>query len=277
MIQSIASPFQMPIASGVLCVILDASFDPDLPTQVDQASSYGTGACIPLLDNSPYTALQTVGPFAFLCPQPGALRVYASTLLEQADAGCVVWLKDEQAFAQALTHWRSLLTVSSDDSPARMLRFFEPRWLEPLLRSLDETELLQFMGPATDIAWRNELGWRHLTHPQPGREVAIQAPAWLHLGHERQALMDQQRLRVLAARFAHAYQAQLPLSEPTTFVYRQLQAAHQAGYLQLAEQERWLRLSLSKGDGFWGRSPHTELLARDDLGLGARLIELEHL
>ncbi|MNJ80056.1 hypothetical protein D3C77_782960 [compost metagenome] len=59
------------------------------------------------------------------------------------------------------------------------------------------------------------------------------------------------------------------------FVYRQLQAAQQAGYLQPAEQERWLRLSLSKGDGFWSQSPHTELLAREDLGFGDKLIELE--
>ncbi|UVJ45954.1 DUF4123 domain-containing protein [Pseudomonas sp. LS1212] len=277
MIQSISSPFQTPVAPGILCVILDASFDPDLQAHVDQVISYGAERCVPLFDSTPYTALQAAGPFALLCPLPDALLAYASTLLEQADAGCVAYLKDEQSFEQAVGHWRSLLTVSTDDSPAQMMRFFEPRWLEPLLSSLDETELLQFMGPLTDIAWRNELGWRHQAHPHPELEPEVQAPGWLHLGHERQALMDQQRLKVLAGRFAQDYEAVLPMSGPAAFVYRQLLAAQQAGYLQLAEQERWLRLSLSKGDDFWSRSPHTELLARDDLGLGDKLIELERL
>ena len=277
MIQSIASPFQTPGAAGALCVIVDASFDPHWQVHVDQAISNGTERCVALFDNTPYAALQTVGPFALLCPQPGALQPYASSLLEQVDAGCVAYLNDEQSFDQAVEQWRSLLTVSTDDAPARMMRFFEPRWLEPLLSSLDETELLRFMGPLTGIAWRNELGWRHLAHPHPELEPEVQAPGWLHLGCERQALMDQQRLKVLAERFAHDYQAALPMPEPEAFVYRQLQAAQQAGYVQLAEQERWLRLSLSKGDEFWARSAHTEWLAREDLGLGDKLIGLERL
>ncbi|MDD2050614.1 DUF4123 domain-containing protein [Pseudomonas putida] len=277
MIHSVASPFQAPAASGTLCVIVDAGVDPDLQAHLEQAMSDGTQRCVPLFDNTPYTALQIAGPFALLGPLTGTLLAYARTLLEQADAGCVAYLKNEQAFDQAVEHWRSLLTVSTDESPARMMRFFEPRWLEPLLSSLDETELLRFMGPATDIAWRNELGWRHQAHPHPEFEPDVQAPGWLHLGHERQALMDQQRLKVLAGRFAQDYQAVLPMPEPVAFVYRQLRAAQQAGYLQPAEQERWLRLSLSKGDGFWGQSAHTELLAREDLGLGDKLIELERL
>jgi Domain of unknown function (DUF4123) len=277
MIKSIVSPFQVPAAAGMLCVILDGSFDPDLQDHVDQAIGYGVERCIPLFDNTPYAGLQAAGPFALLCPAPGALMEYASTLLERADVGCVVYLEDEQSFERAVEHWRSLLTVSTDDTPAQMMRFFEPRWLEPLLNSLDETELLQFMGPLAAMAWRNELGWRHLANPRPDPNAEIQEPGWLHLNHERQALMDQHRLKVLAERFAQDYQAVLPMPEPVDFVYRQLLAAQQTGYRQLVEQERWLRLALSQGDGFWNRSPNTELLARDDLGLGDKLIELERL
>lgn len=277
MIQTISSPFQTPVASGIPCVIVDASFVPDLQVDVEQLIGYGGERCISLFDNTPYTALQMTGPFALLCPEPGEVLRYAGSLLEQADAGCVAYLKDEQTFEQAVEHWRGLLTVSTDDAPARMLRFFEPRWLEPMLSSLDDTELLRFMGPMSDIVWRNELGWRHQAHPRPELEPKAQAPGGLHLGDERQALMAQQRLKVLAARFAQDYQAVLPIPEPVEFVYRQLRAAQQAGFQQPAEQERWLRLSLSKGDGFWSRSPHTELLAREDLGLGDKLIELERL
>lgn len=277
MIHAITSPFKAPVAPGIPCVIVDASFAPGLQVHVEALIGYGDERCVPLFDSTAYTALQTTGPFALLCPTPGDVLAYAGSLLEQADAGCVAYLKDEQSFERAVEHWRSLLTVSTDDAPARMMRFFEPRWLEPLLNSLDGSELLRFMGPITDIAWRNELGWRHQAHPRPELEPNAQAPGWLYLGHERQSLMAQQRLRVLAARFAQDYQAVLPIPEPVEFVYRQLRAARQAGYLQLAEQERWLRLSLSHGDDFWSRSPHTELLAREDLGLGDKLIELERL
>ena len=277
MIKSIPSPFRVPVAPGVLCVILDASFAPDFQAHVEQSISFSAERCIPLLDNTPYVSLQAAGPLALLCPINGPLLQYASALLEKADAGCVAYLESEQSFDQAIEHWRSLLTVSTDDAPARLMRFFEPRWLEPLVKSLDESERVQFMGPFTDLAWRNELGWRHLTNPKPGSWLEIQAPGWLHLGVERQNMLGLHRLSVLAVRFAVDYQAALSMPEPVKFVYRQLLAARNTGYLQLAEQERWLRLALRQGDGFWIRSPHAQLLARDDLSLGDKLAELEQL
>lgn len=277
MINSIDSPFQAPVAPGMLCVILDGSFDPHLQASVDQFNGYGAEHCVPLFDDTRYAGLQAAGPFALLCPVSGALTEYASTLLERTHAGCVVYLEDARSFAPAVAHWRNLLTVSTDDTPARMMRFFEPRWLEPLINSLNETELLQFMGPITDLAWRNEMGWRHLANPRPDPNAGIQEPGWLHLSPERQDLMGQYRLMVLAGRCAEDYQALLAMPEPVEFVYRHLLAARQAGYLQLAEQERWLRVALTQGNGFWSSFAATELLARDDLGLGDKLVELERL
>ena len=277
MIKTIASPFQAPESPKVLCIILDASFDPDLPAYVDQVIGEGVERCMPLFDDTPYAGLQAAGPFALLCPAPGVSLEHARRLLERADAGCVAYLEDEQSFERAVEHWRSLLTISTDDTPARLMRFFDPRWLEPLLNSLDEAQLLQFMGPLTDMVWRNELGWRHLANPRPDPDAKIQEPGWLHLSVERQAQMDEHRLKVLAGRLALDYQAVLSMPEPVEFVYRQLLGARQTGYLQLAEHERWLRVALRQGDGFWSRSPNTELLARDDVGLGDKLTELERL
>ncbi len=277
MIKPIASPFQTPTTTKVLCVILDGSFDPDLQTHADQAIRSGAERCIPLLDGTPYAALQPAGPFALLCPVSGPLMTYVSTLLEQADAGCVAYLSDEQSFKRAVKHWRSLITVSTDETSAQMLRFFEPRWLEALLNSLDDNEQLSFMGPVTDLAWRNELGWRHLANPQPDPDVELQEPGWLHLSQERLTLMGQYRLKVIAERLAQDYQAALPMDEPVEFVYRQLLAAEQAGYQQLPEQERWLRLALSQGDGFWNSASPAEVLSRNDLNLGEKLVELERL
>lgn len=269
MIKSITSPFQTPAQPGVLCVILDASFDPDLHIHVEQA--------VALFDNTPYAALQQVGPVALLCPPDAASMHYANELLERADAGCVAYLKNTQCFEQAVEHWQSLLTVSTDDAPMQLMRFFDPRWLEPLLRSLSETERLQFLGPLSAMAWRNELGWRHLPRPVAQSSPRQQAPGWLHVGRERQAKMDEQRLQVLAIRFAEDYRGVIDVPEPNAFVFRQLCAAQQAGYLQTAEQERWLRLALIKGDGFWCQFPHAQLLARDDLSLGDKLDTLEQI
>lgn len=277
MIKSIASPFQTPVTPHLLCVILDGSFDPDLPTHVDQAIRSGAERCIPLLDDTPYAALQPAGPFALLCPASGPLMTYVSALLERADAGCVAYLNDEQSFRRAITHWRSLLTVSTEESSAQMLRFFEPRWMEALLNSLDDSERLSFMGPVTDLAWRNELGWRHLANPQPDPDVEVLEPGWLHLSQERLTLMGQYRLKVVAERLAQDYQAALPADEPVEFVYRQLLAAEQIGYQQLPEQERWLRLALSQDDGFWNSASPAEVLARNDLSLGEKLAALERL
>lgn len=275
MITSIPSPFIVPAAPGDLYVILDASFDPELPAQLVELMGNRVKRYVSLFETTSYAGLQAAGPFAVLCSEHDPSMDFASALLERADAGCVACLDTEQSFDRAVEHWRSLLTVSTDKTPARLMRFFDPRWLEPLINSLDENELSQFMGPLTCLAWRNELGWRHLANLRPDLQAAIHAPGWLHLSFERLALMEQQRLKVLARRFALDYQSVLKMPDPAQFVYRQLQAAQQSGYLQPAEQERWLRLSLQRGDGFWDRSPHIEVLIRDDLSLREKLIQLE--
>lgn len=195
MIKTLSSPLQAPGAPAGLCIILDASFDPDLQACIDQVTGYEGERCIPLFEGTRYAGLQAAGPFALLCPAPSALMEHAISVLERDDAGCVAFMEDGQSFEQAVEHWRSLLTISTDDTPARLMRFFEPRWLEPLLNSLDETERSQFMGPLTDMAWRNELGWRHLANPRPIPDAGIKEPGWLHLSFERtRTMMHEQHL-----------------------------------------------------------------------------------
>ncbi|MDD2058074.1 DUF4123 domain-containing protein [Pseudomonas sp. GD03860] len=277
MIKSIASAFQTPAAPGVLCVIVDASFDPQLQLRIDQSLEQGVTRSVALFNDTPYVALQAVGPIALLCPTTGGLMDHLSTLFERTDAGCVAYMKNEYAFEQVVTHWRSLLTVSTDDGPTRMFRFFDPRWLEPLLNSLDEAERWQFLGPITDLAWRNELGWRHQANPRATLNTEVKDPGWLHLDRQRQNAMDHHRLQVQAAQLAQHYRSALPMPQAETFVYEQLLAARQAGYLEIVEQERWLRLALRHGDGFWERSPFAQLLQSEDQSLDQKLVGLEQL
>lgn len=275
MIEAIHSPLQAPLAPGVPCIILDAGLTPDLQIHAARAIGYGAERCVSLLDGTPYTSLQSVGPFALLCPLPGALLSFALKSLEKSDAGCLGYLPDDQAFEVTVEHWRSLLSIRTDDAAARLMRFFEPRWLEPLLSSLDKRERSQFMGPLGHLAWRNELGWRRLPHPQPDAWAGVQAPGWLHLGRERLARMEQHRLRILAEQLASVYRANLTMPEPVDFVHRQLLVAGQAGYQSPEQQERWLRQALIRGDEFWTRFPYAGLLARDNLGSDDKLSEIE--
>lgn len=122
MITSITSPFEAPVASGTLCVILDACFDMNLPTTLKHAYGYTAACCVPLFEGTPYAGLQAAGPYVLRCPAHGELADYARGLLERADAGYVAYLADDATLAQAVTHWRSLLTMRTDTS-LRMLRF----------------------------------------------------------------------------------------------------------------------------------------------------------
>ena len=67
MITSIASPFQATVAPGMVCVILDASFDPALPEQLEQRMGHGLERCVPLFDTTPYVGLQSAGPGCLRC------------------------------------------------------------------------------------------------------------------------------------------------------------------------------------------------------------------
>lgn len=277
MMDSIPSPFERPASPGTMCLILDGSFDADLLTRLFQGDEQSRPRCIPLFLNTPYAELQPAGPYVVVCPAKGDSTAYASALLEQSDAGCVAWLSNEQALDNGVEHWQSLLTVCTDDAPQQMMRFFDPRWLEPLLRSLNETERAQFIGPFTGMAWRNEMGWRYCAKPPKSPATELQPPAWLYLSPEREESIEQGRLKVIAARFAEDYREVLPAEDTVEFVHRQLLAGQKAGYQQMADQERWLRLAISRGDSFWANAPDAELLARNDVALGEKLTQLESL
>ncbi|MGY2293603.1 DUF4123 domain-containing protein [Pseudomonas sp. SDO528_S397] len=277
MIHSIASPFEQSPATGSLCLILDRSVDDALLTHLFQVEESSRPQCMPLLTNTPYADLQSAGPYVVVYPGRRTPTEYVKNLLEKSDAGCLAWLPANQAMEKAVQHCQSLLTVSADDSPEQMMRFFEPRWLEPLLLSLSEAERCQFIGPFTGLAWRNEIGWRYCAQSAQAGDIGLQPPAWLHVGADRVAHIEQARLGVIATRLANDYSEMLPAESTVESVHRQLLAAQQAGYTRVGDQERWIRLVITRGDTFWENGPEAQLLARDEVPLGERLTQLENL
>jgi len=276
MTQSIPSPFVESPSPYLRCVILDGSADKDLLTNLYQLSSQGTPIWEPLFHGTPYSDLEESGPVLVLSDQQDGWEAYSSNLLEQSDAGCVLYLEDRRDWDTAIKHCKSLLTVRVENQQQQLMRFFEPRWLEPLLASLSPTEREQFFGPFRAMAWRNELGWRYAQ--RTGKwDGKVQAAGWLWLGQDLQQAMEMARLRIIAKELANDYQAALPSAEREDFVYGELLAAHAADFHQKSDFERWLRMTLSKPKGFWNEASTNAVLGRDDLAAGEKLDTLEGL
>ncbi len=276
MTQSIPSPFLESPSPYLRCVILDGSADKDLLTNLYQLSSQGTPTWEPLFHGTPYSDLEESGPVLVLSDQQDGWEAYSSNLLEQSDAGCVLYLEDRRDWEAAIKHCKSLLTVRVENQQQQLMRFFEPRWLEPLLASLSPTEREKFFGPFRAMAWRNELGWRYAQRSDKW-DGKVQAEGWLWLGQDLQQAMEKARLRIIAKELANDYQAAIPSAEREAFVYDELLAAHAADFHQKSHYERWLRMTLSKPKGFWKEASTNAVLGRDDLAAGEKLDTLEGL
>ncbi|GAA6133147.1 DUF4123 domain-containing protein [Halopseudomonas sabulinigri] len=276
--QEISSPFERAPTgmSGKRCVVLDATADAELWRWIYQLAPQGEPQWTSLFHGTEYAALSEHGPALVLSEQAGDWVDYASALLEQSNGGCVLYLDHPQDWSAAVEHCQSLLTVTTHDGRKQLMRFFEPRWLEPLLVSLTAVERDEFLGPFSGIAWRNELGWRYVAR-SGAWSGAVQKPGWLHLGPQRQQQITQARLQIIAAELTLDYQSVLTMPEPTDFVFNQLLAAQAAGAEQKAHYERWLRLALCCEGANWPSPAADAVLARKDLVMTGKLDELERL
>lgn len=273
---NVTSPFIDRSSPHLRCLVLEAAADNDLHSQLYQLNNCGMPQWEPLFHGTPYEELLDVGPALIRSDETDGWAAYASNLLEQSNAGCVLYLERPLDWDKAVEHCKSLLTVHTNDQQAQLMRFFEPRWLEPLLDSLSEGELQQFFGPFSGLAWRNELGWRYAERPYPW-DGEVQKAGWLALSPQHQREMEASRLRIISEEMARDYQAALPTQAPAEYVNGQLLIATDRGVQQKAHYERWLRLAITHGEGFWQQDEPRAVLDRDDLAIGEKLDELESL
>ncbi len=278
MTEAIISPFiRSPAAGlGTRCVILDACADTELKRWIYELAPAGSPVWAPLFHDTAYAELDDCGPALVLCDAKDGWADYASALLEQSSAGCVLYVDDLQNWTDAVKHCQSLLTVGTEQQGNQLMRFFEPRWLEPLVTTLSADEQQAFLGPFSGLAWRNELGWRYLERFAPWNGE-VQQPKWLRMGRARQQDMVQARLRLIASELTNDYRTILDMPEPEAYVYEQLRAAQAVGVEQKAHFERWLRLALSNKGAPWPSSAARQVMARDDLVIAGKLDELESL
>ena len=274
MVTSIQSPFDQVPNAHLRCVILEATADPDLHRWIYQLAPNGAPQWAPLFLDTPHRSLADQGPALVMSNGSEEWNNYASALLSQSDAGCILYLEHEQHWSAAIKHCQSLLSVRTEERPDQLMRFFEPRWIEPLLATLSPEERHAFLGPFTGLAWRNELGWRYTSRHQAWDGV-VQEPGWLWLGIQRRQEMEKARLRIFASEMAEGYRSVINSSPAQEFVFTQLSAAHVAGVTQKALYERWLRLTLNHGTQFWESAFACSVLARQDLAISTKLDELE--
>lgn len=274
-VQPIAMPFDPDAgdAEGRCFVILDGAFDEDLAMQVYLKANDGAPTWYPLVVDTPYAELYKVSPCLVECEDQPQLLDYASAMLNQLDAGCVLWLEEGVHPDKAAAHSRSLLSARDERNQERFFRFFEPRWLEPLFNVMSPEEAFSFLGPFTAMAWRNERGWRQVTRYGPWSGV-IKDRGWFWLDGERQAQLGQARLPLIAARLASDYQPYHPAATEERVLEALLQAS-KWGYDDLASQERWLRLELQAPAGTLSSDRAQQILTRPDLAKGEKLDALE--
>lgn len=276
-IYSISSPFDVELSGeGLCCAIVDGAFDDNLQGQIYRNANNGSPIWMSLTLNTPYADLGKQSPCLVRCAEHPGLMRYTSELLAQSNAGCVVWLEQDSDWPLAVRHCQSLLAVMDERHSRSFFRFFEPRWLEPLFSVLSAKERLDFLGPFRAMSWRNELGWRHIARLESWTGK-IQEPGWFHMNALRQQQLEEARLSLVAVLLADSYRSHLPESEPEHVVLAQLQKARAAGYTALAEQERWLRLYLSRPPGFLDSVLAQQTLSRKDIARGEKLSELEKL
>lgn len=278
MITEIHSPFERTPEPGLAtrCVVLDAVADAELHRWIYQLAPDGAPRWAPLFAGTKFAALTDSGPAYVLCDELGDWSNYASALLEQSNSGCVLYLDNQQDWEESVKHLQSLLTVRTEQRHNQLMRFFEPRWLEPLIATLTPEEQQDYLGPFKGLAWRNELGWRYVSRAHPWNGAA-QEPGWLRIGAARLQAMAQARLSIIARELATDYRAVLLMPEREAFVYEQLRVAQGAGVEQKAHHERWLRLALSSKDTPWPTAAAKQVMAREDLAIVGKLDELERL
>jgi len=257
-------------------VILEATADPDIHRWLYQLTPEGTPQWAPLFLDTPHQELNEQGPVLVMSSSTDQWSDYANALLSQSDAGCILYLENAQHWEAAIKHCQSLLSVRTEEHPDQLMRFFEPRWIEPLLATLSQGEKQAYLGPFSGLAWRNELGWRYTTRNQQW-DGTLQQPGWLWLGQQRRQEMETARLRLFAVQMAEDYRSVINSSPAEEFVFSALLNAHQAGVTQKGQYERWLRLTLSRGTQFWQSEQANNVLTRRDLAIGTKLDELESL
>lgn len=158
---------------------------------------------------------------------------------------------------------------------ARLLRFYEPRMLGPLLCVMGHVQLRQLIPPGEQWSWHDGLQWRTRTTTATDRAANVNESA-ASLSEEQLQQVSPYRMAAQAESFASYYGNSLAsYKEPTVWVLKCLLEAHGAGVTAVSDQERWLRLAIRNGDAFPAGVQYQEVLKQEQWSASERLTAME--
>ncbi len=158
---------------------------------------------------------------------------------------------------------------------ARLLRFYEPRMLGPLLCVMGQVQLRQFMPPDEQWSWHDGLKWRTRT-TMATDSAATKDYSLISVSEEQLRQISPYRMAAQAESFANYYGSSLTsCKDPIVWVLNCLLEAHGSGVNTVSDQERWLRLAIRHGDAFPRDKPYQEVLLQEQWSASERLTAME--
>ncbi|NVD37171.1 DUF4123 domain-containing protein [Marinobacter lutaoensis] len=159
-----------------------------------------------------------------------------------------------------------------------LLRYYDPRILAPLLCVLSSEQWAGLLAPADTWHWHDGHRWRHAVGPlQAGTDGAF--PTDIQADKVTRAQLDNlqhYRLAAEAQALSTYYKTVLPESEsPAAWVLERFRDGVALGISGRLALERWLRLAITQGAGFYQDAPFNAIWARNDLTTLEKLTAME--
>ncbi|MDX1636197.1 MAG: DUF4123 domain-containing protein [Marinobacter sp.] len=253
--------------------IVDLAVGHDFLQRLYEAMNPGPIEWWSLFEGSEWQGSWTNGPILVELSNSTAFIEQLASEMEGQSLGVLI---ESSASATDLRercqHW----LLGSDASGKRLLRFYEPRMLGPLLCVLGDGQRQQLVPPNEQWSWHDGAHWRSVA---PTPDAAMDA------GEARVTVSDDQLRKITPYRMAaesrnladHYRERLAEYGDPATWVMARLLDAQQAGITQVSDQERWLRLVLRHGDAFPVADRFRGILDQTQRSASERLTALESL
>ncbi|MFV8571593.1 DUF4123 domain-containing protein [Marinobacter sp. SBS5] len=203
-----------------------------------------------------------------------SFRAELSSQLESSPQG--ILFKSDTAvdeLRQHLSHW---LTESSPGSE-QLLRFYEPRMFGPLLCILADQRGQKLISVGSSWCWHDTHGWRQAVPKKYVNKFEIDPDPVLVSPLELKA-SELYWLAAEACGYAAYYADALPETEaPECWVFDILHTAKNVGFAHAELMERWLRMAIQYGEGFYLTEPAHTAFSNGELPAPDRLVTMESL
>lgn len=253
--------------------IIDLAVDHEFLREMYNAMSWERVEWWSLFEGRKWQQSWSNGPILVDLKRSSAFVDEVISMMENRSLG--VLIQTALGAGELLQHCRRLL-LGPEESGERLLRFYEPRMLGPLLCVLDDAQRQHIAPPTEEWSWHDGLVWRY--SPQKQKSWGSVSNGRIFISDDRLQQLTPYRLAAESWGLADYYQDKLTEHpEPTTWVLTRLLEAHEVGISRLSDQERWLRLAIRHGDFFPSAARFQDVWDQEQRTVSERLTALESL